>query len=653
MALYSKDLGYLKIAGAVPSVKPGDLQGNREAMVKLYDEACKNSAQVVLFPELSLSGYTLADLFMQDQLLSEVLAELQNLLEVTKDQNALLIAGAPLAQRGRLYNCAVVLQKGKILGVVPKSYLPNSREFYEQRWFASGQGISGEISIHGKKVPFGADLIFSDPQDSRFNLALEICEDLWSPLPPSTFLSLGGASLILNPSASNELVGKNDYRKNLISQQSARCLSGYVYCSAGPGESTTDTVYSGRVMSYENGSLISENQPYHRGGHISYSHMDMFFLDHERRNSSSFRQAVDFHQKQIEGIRRIECSFPSEELKELHRWVDPHPFVPSRIEEREQRCREIFAIQSEGLMTRLAHIGCKDSVIGLSGGLDSTLALLVVIEAYRRLELPLSGIHGYTLPGFGTTERTKNNAVKLCEELEIPLETQDIQAVCNKQFQDLGHNGTDHDITYENVQARQRTQFLMNKANQIKGIVIGTGDLSELALGWCTYNGDHMSMYAVNTGVPKTLVRYLVEYVSHSYENSSAAAILMDIVNTPISPELLPPDKEGNIAQKTEDVVGPYELLDYFMYHVIRCGCSPRKAYFLAEKALGDAYKADFILHWLKRFYQRFFSQQFKRSCLPDGPKVGSLALSPRGDWRMPSDASAKAWLKDLEELES
>jgi len=646
---YSRDLGYMRIAGAVPNVKPGDLDNNCRSIIDLYKEAFRNGADIALFPELCLTGYTLADLFHQQKLLTALEKALESLLQATENSDTLMVIGLPLNLDGLLFNAGMAIQYGKILGAIPKTYLPNTREFYEQRWFASSSALHRqEMTLAGQTFPIGRDLIFYDPRDSRHSFSMEICEDLWGPVPPATWHSLAGASVILNLSASNELVGKQDYRSQLVSQQSARSLGGYVYVSAGPGESTTDTVYSGRVLAYENGHKLVESEAFSRSGEIHLADMDLHYLDMERRTSSTFRQSVELEKQRLSNYKRIACSFPQREIRvdKLFRRVDPHPFVPSDFEKREEHCREIFAIQSEGLMTRLNHIGCKDTVIGLSGGLDSTLALLVLVEAYKRLNLPLSGIHGFTMPGFGTTERTLNNTHKLCEALDIPLETIDIKEVCTVQMKDLDHSGEPKGVAFENIQARQRTQYLMNKANMLNAIVIGTGDLSELALGWCTYNGDHMSMYAVNTGVPKTLVRYLVEYVAHSYGTNPAAAVLDDIVDTPISPELLPPDKEGNIVQKTEEVVGPYELHDFFLYQIIRCGFPPEKVEFLAQCAFGKKYDDEFIRKWLKTFYRRFFQQQFKRSCLPDGPKVGSLCLSPRGDWRMPSDASVSTWME-------
>jgi NAD+ synthase (glutamine-hydrolysing) len=642
---------FLRVCCVVPPVKPGDVAANGEALEKAARQAVNEGAGVVLFPELSLTGYTCADLFFQTTLVEGALRELIRLKKALSDLEASVIVGLPLSIQGGLYNTAAVLSCGSIKGIIPKIHIPNNNEYYENRWFSSGRDVSHPIlNLDGEDVPFGADLLFSG--DGAI-FALELCEDLWSPLPPSTYAALGGAQIILNPSASNELVGKADYRRDLVRQQSARLLCGYAYASAGPGESTTDTVFGGHSLICENGSLLRENERFSREENFLYADFDLEFLIHERHNSSSFREAKGAQNKTY---RTIEISRSLWNNNKVLRPLAKHPFVPSRLEEREKRCREIFAIQAEGLVTRLKHIGCQDVVLGLSGGLDSTLALLVVAEAFRRLEWDRSGIHCYTMPGFGTTVRTKGNAEKLCDALKIPCEIVDITEISLKQLEQLKHSPDARDVTYENVQARQRTMFLMNKSNQLKGIVIGTGDLSELALGWCTYNGDHMSMYAVNTGVPKTLVKYLVEYVAHTIEEQhpdegAAAPVLHDIIDTPISPELLPPDEEGNIAQKTEDHVGPYELHDFFLYQIVRCGASPAKVFLLACQAFEGSYPTPTIYKWLRTFYWRFFSQQFKRSCLPDGPKVGTIALSPRGDWRMPSDASVKLWLAELDRL--
>ncbi len=642
---------FLRVCCIVPPVKPGDVTANGAALEEAARRAVENGAGVVLFPELSLTGYTCGDLFFQTSLLEGAAGELIRLKTALADLPVPLVVGLPLSHDGGLYNAAAVLSGGSIRGIVPKIHIPNNNEYYESRWFSSGRSVRNEtVILDGEEIPFGTDLLFTG-RGSTF--ALEICEDLWSPLPPGTWAALAGAQVILNPSASNELVGKADYRRDLVRQQSARLLCGYAYVSAGPGESTTDTVFGGHSLICENGSLLGENGRFSREEDTLMADFDLEFINHERHNSSSFREARAASSFKF---RKIQVSRPVWNRDRVRRPMVKHPFVPSRMEEREKRCREIFSIQSEGLVTRLRHIGCQDVVLGLSGGLDSTLALLVVAEAYRRLGLDRSGIHCYTMPGFGTTARTKGNAEKLCEALGIPCDVVDITDISRSQLAQLKHSPDTRDVTYENVQARQRTMYLMNKSNQLKGIVIGTGDLSELALGWCTYNGDHMSMYAVNTGVPKTLVKYLVEYVAHTIEEShpeekSAAPVLHDIIDTPISPELLPPDEEGNIAQKTEDHVGPYELHDFFLYQVVRCGSSPAKALKLALQAFEEDYPAPVVFKWLRTFYWRFFSQQFKRSCLPDGPKVGTIALSPRGDWRMPSDASVNLWMEELKEL--
>ncbi len=633
-----KTLGFARISCAVPAVKTAAVQSNLK----------EEKPDLLLFPELAISGYSCGDLFYHSPLLEQSRAALLTLTEETRPFDFPVITGLPLLLRNALYNCAALLHKGRILGIVPKTCLPNTSEFYEQRWFSSGRSCPvKEIIIKGQPVPFGTDLIFQDEDNPLMVFAVEICEDLWSPLPPSTELSLAGALITANPSASNEATGKADYRRHLVRQQSARCICAYAYCSAGPGESTTDTVYGGHSIVGEYGQLLTEKPPFRQDSQILCCDVDLEFLKNQRMKSSAFTQTME--DRNIP-VRRISYKGgPAKDLQKLQRFVNPRPFIPSRETDREKRCREILSIQSTALASRLKHTGCTTAVLGLSGGLDSTLALLVTMEAFRQAGLSLKDLKCYTMPGFGTSCRTRGNAEKLCEELGIPIETIDICDVCTLQLKNLDHSGAPTDRTYENVQARQRTAFLMNKANMLGGLVIGTGDLSELALGWCTYNGDHMSMYAVNTGVPKTLVRHLVEYAASQQKNRAAARILQDILNTPISPELLPPDKEGNIAQKTEDLIGPYELHDFFLYHFIRGGFGPRKILFLACKAFEGSYSKKTILKWLKSFIRRFFSQQFKRSCLPDGPKVGTIALSPRGDWRMPSDASAEVWQAELE----
>jgi NAD+ synthase (glutamine-hydrolysing) len=648
-----KKHGFARICAAVPSVKPAAVEKNLRAIIELIHGAKKELPDLLLLPELSLSGYSCGDLFRQNSLLQSSRKALMTLAEETLHLDFPVITGLPLLINSGLYNCAAILSRGRVLGIVPKTYLPNSNEFYEQRWFSSGRSSREEfISLSQGEIPFGTDLIFQDELNPLMRFGIEICEDLWSPLPPSTALSLAGALIIANPSASNELVGKADYRKQVTSQQSARCIGTYAYASAGPGESTTDTVYGGHTLIYENGKLLKEGERFQTESSWICSDTDLEFLEHQRISSPSYSQAMELEASDCRtiGYQGGSSIVSLSGSKDLRRRVDPHPFVPSSEEDREVRCREIFSIQSTALAARLKHIGCKAAVLGLSGGLDSTLALLVTREAFKRIDLPQEGLQCFTMPGFGTTNRTKSNAQILCEEMNIPLEVLDIQDICTRQLEDLNHHGEPSDVTYENVQARQRTMHLMNKANMLGGIVIGTGDLSELALGWCTYNGDHMSMYAVNTGVPKTLVRYLVQFVADQMDNKKAAGILYDIIDTPISPELLPPDKQGKIAQKTEDVIGPYELHDFFLYQFVRCGFGPSKTLYLAQIAFDGQYEKSVIKGWLKKFIGRFFSQQFKRSCLPDGPKVGTIALSPRGDWRMPSDSDPEIWLNELED---
>ncbi len=617
-------------------MKTGAVEANLAILSELYREVSCQGAGVVLFPEMAVTGYSCADLFPHSALLSASRRAILTLAGLT-DKGPLMVVGAPLERDGLLYNAAFVLGDGRILGAVPKTYLPNAREFYEQRWFTSGSGVDTELIWDGQTFPVSPDLLFASSHVPGLILAVEVCEDLWAVVPPSGRHALAGAKIILNPSASNELVGKADYRRGLVVQQSARILGGYLYASAGVGESTTDTVFSGHQVAAENGILLGEGRRFSRQSEWECWDFDLEFLAHERMVSATYRQGVELEGARLSGLYKtvVFHSAGSNPILPLHRPLTRRPFVPSDPLIREKRCREIFSIQSAGLATRLSHLGCKDVVIGLSGGLDSTLALLVAVQAFEELDLDKKGIHCYTMPGFGTTGRTRGNAGKLCDHLGVPLETVDIQEVSRLQLKELDHSGAPTDTAYENVQARQRTMFLMNKSNMLGGLVLGTGDLSELALGWCTYNGDHMSMYAVNTGVPKTLVTYLVEYAAETLGNQEVAAVLRDIIDTPISPELLPPDQTGGIAQKTEELVGPYELHDFFLYHMIRCGYSPSKVLFLARAAFGSdgenpVYSSETILKWLKTFIRRFFSQQFKRSCLPDGPKVVTIALSPR-----------------------
>jgi NAD+ synthase (glutamine-hydrolysing) len=649
-AIMLRRLNWVRVAAAVPKTAVAAVQENIVEMLGLARQAAESQCDLLVFPELCLTSYTCGELFHQPTLLDAAKEGLGGYLKLTANLDLVTVVGLPLAVNDRLYNCAAAVQRGRILGVVPKTYIPGYMEYYESRWFSSGEQTAGmSIELCGNEVPFGTDLIFKGTGTRPLSFGIEICEDLWAPIPPSSRLALAGASIILNPSASNDLVGKADYRRELIRQQSGRCLAGYVYCAAGLGESSTDLVFGGHAMIAENAVLLKENQRFQRRPQLIVADLDTDHLETQRRQNRTFAEG-----KRLEHgdeVWRTIIFDPAEgAAKQVQRRVDPRPFVPSDAGSRTRRCREIFALQSSGLATRLAHINCRNVVIGLSGGLDSTLALLVIVDAFKQLELDLEGIHGITMPGYGTTGRTFNNTKELCAALRLKLETIDIRPCCEQHFKDLGHDGKTHDITYENVQARERTQVLMDKANMVGGLVIGTGDLSELALGWCTYNGDHMSMYGVNVGVPKTLVQFLIDTVAEDWGNERATKVLRDILATPISPELLPPDAEGNIAQKTEDVVGPYELHDFFLYQVVRCGFRPSKILLLAKLAFAESYTPEVIKKWLVNFYRRFFGQQFKRSCLPDGPKIGTVSLSPRGDWRMPSDARVDEWISELEE---
>ena len=637
---------YLRIAAAVPPVRPADVAGNLARTREILGTARARRAEAVVLPELGLTGYTCADLFHRPSLLAAAEDALRELLQSEATRGLVAVVGLPVRVAGRIYNCAAVLSDGELNGVVPKTFLANTREFYEARWFASAlDAAPSEIALAGATVPFGNDLVFDHPSGAV--LGVELCEDLWAPNPPSARLALAGANVLLNLSASDELVGKADYRRGLVLSQSARCLAAYVYAGAGVGESSTDLVYGGHALVAENGTLLAEGPRFSRDPQLALADVDLGFLDFERSASFSFRRApfspvrhVPLAHADTRTLERPHSSTSPTPQTPLLRPVDPRPFVPSVRADRDARCEEILAIQSAGLATRLSAVGCRDVVLGLSGGLDSALALLVCVEAFRRLGLPFAGIHCYTLPGFGTTARTKGNAGRLCDGLGVPLETVDISPTARQNLSDLGRDESVHDIAYENAQARGRTYFLMNKANQIGGLVVGTGDLSELALGWCTYNGDHMSMYGVNAGVPKTLVRYIVDWYAGKVGGEAAAA-LRDILATPVSPELLPANADGTIAQVTEDKVGPYELHDFFLYHVLRRGASKEKVHALALQTFADAYDAATVAKWLDVFFHRFRTRQFKRSCLPDGPKVGSVCLSPRGDWRMPSDAAS------------
>lgn len=629
-------MDFIKVASACPVTRVSDVEFNIKNILTCINDAVSNNAKMIVFPELSITSYSCGDLFLQDTLLNNSLKGIENLLSSTKDLDILIAVGAPFLHKTTLYNCAFVLFKGKVLGIVPKSFIPNYSEFYEKRWFSEGVGVRDKVVSlpFQEDIPFGTNLIFSCKD---FNYAFEICEDLWVTIPPSSYLALMGANIIGNLSASNELVSKMEYRKSLISNQSARALCSYVYSSAGVHESSTDLLFSGHLLISENGTLLKENKRFQRDNEVIYGTIDLFRLKAERMKNLSFRDSSK--QVSIEP-KIIKFNYDNTELKSFDRFVDKHPFVPSNEYERETRCKEIFDIQSAALAKRFEHVGLKKAVIGISGGLDSTLALLVVVKTFKLLNLPMENIISITMPGFGTTDRTYNNALTLCKELGCDLREINIVKAALQHFEDIGHDKDIHDVTYENVQARERTQILMDIANKEGGLLIGTGDLSELALGWCTYNGDHMSMYSVNPSIPKTLVRYLVRYVAEKEVSKEVSETLLDILNTPVSPELLPKDAKGEIAQKTEDIVGPYELHDFFLYHFIKHGSSKERIYFLAKEAFKNDYSDEEIQKWLDKFMWRFFTQQFKRSALPDGPKVGSISLSPRGDWRMPSDAA-------------
>lgn len=634
--------GFVKVAAVTPDIRVADPLYNRESVLKKVKEAAENGAVVIVCPELCLTGYTCNDLFLQELLLREAKEALLWLVEQTKDLNALVFVGLPFEHLGKLYNVAAAMSGGRLLGLVPKIHLPNYNEFYEKRHFTRGMERAVPVSVTKDVETFmGMQMIFACEQYPCLRVAAEICEDLWAPDPPSTYHALAGANLIVNLSASDETTGKDIYRRDLVKGQSARLLCGYVYCSAGEGESTQDIVFSGHNVIAENGTLLAQAKRF--ANEITYAEIDVARMNAERRRMTTF-----------ESRGQMEYSYEgfSLEIKEtqLTRHVDPTPFVPGDAHDREKRCEEILAMQSAGLKKRLAHTGCQNAVVGISGGLDSTLALLVTVRAFDALDIPRGKITAVTMPGFGTTDRTYDNAVGMIKSLGATLREISIVSAVNQHFSDIGHDAGIHDVTYENCQARERTQILMDIANKSGGMVIGTGDMSELALGWATYNGDHMSMYAVNCSVPKTLVRHLVRYYADTCGDEKLSGVLYDVLDTPVSPELLPPE-DGKIAQKTEDLVGPYELHDFYLYQVLRYGFSPAKVYRLAKLAFAGSYDDAVILKWLKTFYKRFFSQQFKRSCIPDGPKVGTIALSPRGDLRMPSDASVNVWMREMESL--
>lgn len=649
--------GIIKVATAVPTVKVADCVSNIKGIESLVVQAEGQGVEIIVFPELSVTGYTCQDLFRQQLLLDATENCVMQLLEFSRQLDIISIVGVPMAVGNLLLNCAIVMQRGKILGIVPKTFLPNYNEFYEKRWFASSQDLRDQdLRYAGHPVSItAAPQLFRTGDGILFGV--EICEDVWAPTPPSNHLALAGADIIFNLSASDELIGKHDYLKDLLAQQSARTICGYVYSGAGFGESTQDVVYGGNALVYENGRLLAEGERFALESQLVTAQIDVERLRGDRRGNTTFVNAQRRMMNEDIRISRAESAAMPHDFV-LERKVNPHPFIPTNTD-MQKSCDEIFNIQVMGLAKRILHTHAKTVVVGISGGLDSTLALLVCVKTFDKLKLDRKGIVGVTMPGFGTTGRTHNNAVSLMQSLGVDMREVNISKSVLQHFEDIGQNPDAHDVTYENAQARERTQILMDLANKLGGLVIGTGDLSELALGWATYNGDHMSMYAVNTSIPKTLIQYLVKFVAQTVDDESAST-LYDIIATPISPELIPAGSDGSIQQKTEDLVGPYELHDFFLYHFLRNGFGPRKIFVLAKRAFGESlppvegvgrYDDETILHWLKTFCRRFFNQQFKRSCLPDGPKVGSVSLSPRGDWRMPTDAVVTLWLDEVEKL--
>ena len=636
------EYGYVKVGASTLELKVSDTIYNVQMIKKQIDEAVNKNIQIISFPELSITGYTCGDLFNQDILIDKSYEGLKDLVDYSKDKMIVIIVGSPIKCENKLYNCAVVINNGKILGIVPKTYIPNYNEFYEMRWFKSSNDLKiKEINLFNEFVPIGVDLIFTSKLDDELKFGVEICEDVWSLYPKSNDYASSGASIIFNLSASNETIGKYDFRKELIKMQSIKTISGYVYSSSGINESSTDLLFSGSSLIYENGKLLSENNRFDFNSNLIYSDVDIKRLVNDRRKNTSFISNTDKEYRNI--------YFTTSKNNLISRKYSKYPFVPSNEDKREERCKEIINIQSSALAKRLKHTNIKKCVIGVSGGLDSTLAFLVIKKAFEKLKIDNKNIIAVTMPGFGTTNITYENALDLIKINNATLKEIDIKKACLVHYSDIDQDINNHDITYENAQARERTKILMDIANKENALVIGTGDLSELALGWCTYNGDHMSMYSVNSSIPKTLVKYLVKYIADTDKKNKK--VLYDILSTPISPELLPADEKGNIKQITEDKIGPYILHDFYLYHFFRYGASPKKIYMLAVNTFENEYSKEEILKWLKVFIKRFFTQQFKRSCMPDGVKVGSISLSPRGDLRMPSDASYNIWIKELEEI--
>lgn len=641
--------GFFRVAAAVPAVRPADVVANTKAIVAMI-ESLDSAIDMVVFPEMSVTGYTCGDLFHNETLLKAVEPAVSAICSATSAPDSpLVFVGAPIVHNGALYNCALAI-RGEVKAIIPKTYIPDYNEFYEKRWWAEAPAVNeSHVMSDGSVVPFGTELLLNL---GGVNIAAEICEDLWTPVPPGARAAMAGAQVIVNLSASDDLIGKYDYLTALIRQQSAKCICGYVYSSAGYGESSTDLVFDGKAMIAENGVMLAVNRRWQHGDQISVADIDIEAVRRDRLHINSFTDCR--RRSGIDAFMTVDCGsrvgVDYSDYK-LLRTVDPHPFVPADDSRLNDRCEEIINIQTAGLCRRLQATGCKVAVIGISGGLDSTLALLVTVRAFDRLGIDRKGIIGVTMPGFGTTGRTHDNAVGLMRELGVTIREISIVKAVEQHFKDIGQNPEVHDVTYENSQARERTQLLMDIANMTGGMVIGTGDLSELALGWATYNGDHMSMYGVNSGVPKTLVQHLTRFFANNAADEKCRAILLDVIDTPISPELVPAASDGSIKQKTEDLVGPYELHDFFLFYTLRYGFSPRRIFKLAVKAFTGLYDRETIKHWITVFFRRFFNQQFKRSCLPDGPKVGSVCLSPRGDWRMPSDASSALWLAECDQL--
>lgn len=640
-----ENYGFIRVAVASPELQIANVKFNIEKIIQCSKIAVESNCHLILFPELSLTGYTCADLFYQKTIYGTIANNINQLKNFTLLNECTLIVGAPVQSNGKLFNCAIVISNGFVKAIIPKTYLCNTNEYYEERWFSSEfDRVDDWVLFDDEQIPFGADILFKVNHLDCF-IGIEICEDLWATIPPSSNKTLAGANILMNLSASSEYLAKNQYRKQLVLNQSARCLAAYVYSSSGPGESSTDLVFSGHCLIAENGILLNETERFKFDNQIIIADIDIEKLNNERIKNNTFS-----YSKPDKEFRVLELELPATNSEKILRTYSPTPFIPADEKLEGEVCQELFSLQTTGLMKRLKHINCSNVVLGVSGGLDSTLALLVAFKSFQKLNLPINQIHSISMPGFGTTSRTKNNAELISNLLKVNYLSIPINKSVLQHFKDIGHNPDKNDIVYENAQARERTQILMDYANKVNGIVIGTGDLSELALGWCTYNGDHISMYNVNSGVPKTLVKYIIKWVAKNEFSEEIAKVLYDIIDTPISPELLPAGKDGEIQQKTEDHIGPYMLHDFFLYYFVRHQFAPNKILKIAEIAFEGKYSKKEILKWLKVFYNRFFSNQYKRSCVPDGIKVGSVSLSPRGDWRMPSDASVRLWLDDLQE---